>query len=136
MGRVGQRILVPPPPPLGCKLVAPFCMNQKAITWITYYTFGTTIIVAVIITNVIDNVMGELNYFNSMDSHHQDTGGVRIHPRSWRKYRVTSYTWPCVSGTLYKVSCPVYACRVAYHWTSHFLQGTRKTQPCLPGQVV
>ena len=29
-------------------------------------------------------------------------------------YRVTSYTWPCISGTLYKVTCPVYACRVSY----------------------
>ena len=29
-------------------------------------------------------------------------------------YRVTSYTWPCVSGTLYKVTCSVYACTVAY----------------------
>ena len=24
-------------------------------------------------------------------------------------YRVTSYTWPCVSGTLENLTCPVYA---------------------------
>ena len=27
---------------------------------------------------------------------------------------MTSYTWPCVSGTLEKVTCPVYGCKVAY----------------------
>ena len=30
------------------------------------------------------------------------------------KYRVTSCTWPCISGTLYKLTCPVYASKVAY----------------------
>ena len=29
-------------------------------------------------------------------------------------YKVTSYTWPCVSGTLQIVTCPVYAFTVAY----------------------
>ena len=30
------------------------------------------------------------------------------------RYRVTSYTWPCVSGTLLTVTCPVYLCAVTY----------------------
>ena len=30
-------------------------------------------------------------------------------------YRVTSDTWPCVSGTLYKVTCLVYGCQVAFY---------------------
>ena len=30
------------------------------------------------------------------------------------KYKVTSYTWPCFSGTFQKVTCPVYTCTVAY----------------------
>ena len=46
-------------------------------------------------------------------------------------YRLTSYTWLCVSGTLSIVR--VYS---SLHWTSDFLQGTRKTRPCLSGQVV
>ena len=28
----------------------------------------------------------------------------------YRSYRVTSYTWPCFSGTLNKVTCPLYTC--------------------------
>ena len=46
---------------------------------------------------------------------------------------VTSYIRPCVSGTLSKVTFPVYACTVAYR---HFLQGNRKKRPCLYGHVV
>ena len=26
---------------------------------------------------------------------------------------MTSYTWPCISGTLYQVTCPVYGCTAA-----------------------
>ena len=29
-------------------------------------------------------------------------------------YRVTSHTWPCISGNLKKVTCPVYAYTIAY----------------------
>ena len=49
------------------------------------------------------------------------------------KYRVTSYTLPCVSGALKKVTCPVYS---SVHCKSHFLQGTGKTRSCLSGQFV
>ena len=52
------------------------------------------------------------------------------------KYKVAIYTWPCVSDTLHKVTSPVYKCTVAYTGPSQFLQGTRKTRPCLSGQVV
>ena len=43
----------------------------------------------------------------------------------------------CVSGTLLKVTCPC-SVRVyrSVHWTSHFLLGAIKTQPCLSGRVV
>ena len=52
------------------------------------------------------------------------------------KYRANSYTWPCVSGIL-RVFCPVYShVYNSVHWTSHYLQGTRKTLPCLSSQVV
>ena len=49
---------------------------------------------------------------------------------------ITSFTWPCVSG--YLVPCksdfPVYACTVAMHRKSYFLQDTRnKIRPCLSG---
>ena len=37
------------------------------------------------------------------------------------------------SGILEKVTCPVYS---SAHWTSHFLQGTWKTWPCLTGHPV
>ena len=43
------------------------------------------------------------------------------------RYRVTSYTWPCFSGTLLKVTL-MYA--------SHFSQGTWTTRPCLSGRVI
>ena len=34
---------------------------------------------------------------------------------SWNEvYRVTSYIWPCVSGTVYKVTFPVFGCTVVY----------------------
>ena len=51
-------------------------------------------------------------------------------------YREISYTWPCVSGTLYKVTCPVYACTVAYIGQVTWLQGTRKARPCFSGRFV
>ena len=35
-------------------------------------------------------------------------------PTTTISYRFTNYTWPCVFGTLYKVTCPVYACTGAY----------------------
>ena len=47
------------------------------------------------------------------------------------RYRVTSYTWPCFSCTLDKVTCPVYTCTVAYTG-----QGTRKTKSCLTVHTV
>ena len=50
-----------------------------------------------------------------------------------------NYTgWPVKHGRVFLVPCkgiwPVYAWTVAY--TGHFLQGTRKTRPCLTGHPV
>ena len=38
----------------------------------------------------------------------------KLNPSTSSKYRVTSYTWPCDSGTLEKVTCTVYISTVAY----------------------
>ena len=52
----------------------------------------------------------------------------------YRAATATSYTWLCVSGTMYKVTFPVYA--YSLHWESHSLQGTRTTRPCIIGHYV
>ena len=47
--------------------------------------------------------------------------------------------WPCFSVILQKKTCPVYIIYIVYsrvHLTIHFLQGTRKTWPCLSGHPV
>ena len=51
-------------------------------------------------------------------------------------YRVTSYT--CTVCFWYLIKRDLSSVRVCYsvHWTSHILQGTRNTRPCLSGRVV
>ena len=52
-------------------------------------------------------------------------------------YRVTSYTWPCVSGSLLKVTCPVYPCSVTYIGQVTFYKiPEEKKRHCLSGQAV
>ena len=57
------------------------------------------------------------------DSNLQGTGSLVIHGRVFFWYLVKS------DMSSVRVYCSI-------HWTSHFLQGTRKTLPCLSGRVV
>ena len=50
-------------------------------------------------------------------------------------YNPTRHTWPCCSGTLEKELLFVQS-NTSLIWTSHVLQGTRTTQPCLTGHHV
>ena len=53
--------------------------------------------------------------------YHEDM--AKVNPKSKLNkvltYRVISYTWPYVYGSLKKVTCPLYACTVLYCVTFH-----------------
>ena len=45
-------------------------------------------------------------------------------------YNLNRWTWPCFSGILSKVRYCTFV-----NWTSHVLQGTRNTRPCITGHA-
>ena len=104
-----------------------FSMCCSCLPWIEkmnkYFLFGLEIFPAGkkngirLLIHISDNHGFFLNF--CMKKIKSDQGGGFFTPFLC-KYTVTSYTWPYVSCTLLKVTCPVYACTAAYTWQVTF----------------
>ena len=69
--------------------------------------------------------------YRSVSGISQTSSTASGHPYSctlgkFRDCRLTSKTWPCVSGTLLNVNCLMYICTLSYTGQVMFIQGTRK----------